>query len=176
MPNDKAAQAITVGINRLLAMQTDNGGIGYWPHDREPSLWASAYGAVALALAQRNGWPVPASTLSRLDDYLSGALRNSGELQDNFELSDRCLALYALALAGRPEASYHELFFNKRTHLSAESRALLALAILESHGPPAMVEELINPQGPMEAQGEVVLRQSERELAVHLLAWSQFRP
>ncbi len=176
VPNDKAAHAITVGINRLLEMQTDDGGIGFWPHDREPNLWASAYGGVALALAQRNGWPVPASILSRLGDYLSSALRSSGELQENFELSDRCLALYALALAGRPEASYHELFFNKRARLSAESRALLALAIIESHGPAPMVEELINPQGPMEAQGEVCFGSAERELAVQLLAWSQFRP
>ncbi|MGH8091909.1 MAG: MG2 domain-containing protein [Chthoniobacterales bacterium] len=176
VPNDKAARAITLGINRLLEMQTEDGGIGFWPHDREPSLWASAYGGVALALAQRSGWPVPASTLTRLADYLSNALRDSGELQDNFELSDRCLALYALALAGRPENSYHEIFFNKRARLSAESRALLALAILESHGPAAMVEELINPQSPMEPQGEVYFGSAERELAVRLLAWSQFRP
>ncbi|MEP7249044.1 MAG: MG2 domain-containing protein [Spartobacteria bacterium] len=176
VPNDKAAQAITRGINRLLEMQTDDGGIGFWPHDPEANLWASAYGGVALALAQRNHWPVPASTLSRLGDYLRAALRDSGDLQDNFELSDRCLALYALALAGRPESSYHEIFFNKRAHLSAESRALLALAIMESGGPATMIEELINPPGPMEAQGEVCFGSPDREIALRLLAWSQFRP
>jgi uncharacterized protein YfaS (alpha-2-macroglobulin family) len=176
VPDDKTAQAINRGINRLLETQTDDGGFGFWPHDRTSNLWASAYGGVALALAQRHGWSVPASTLARLGDYLSGALRNSGDLQENFELSGHCLALYALALAGRPENSYHEVFFNKRDHLSAESRALLALAILESHGPAAMVEELINPRGPMEAQGDVCFGGPERELAVRLLAWSQFRP
>jgi uncharacterized protein YfaS (alpha-2-macroglobulin family) len=176
VPNDQGARAITTGINRLREMQTDSGGIGFWPHDREPSLWASAYAGVALALAQRNGWEVPASTLDRLCDYLSGALRSSADFQENFELSDRCLALYALALSNRPENSYHELFFKKRGHLSAESRALLALAILESHGPDTMVEELINPQESMEAQGDVYFGGPERELAVRLLAWSQFRP
>src|SRR5205814_2357669 len=70
----------------------------------------------------------------------------------------------------------HEVFFKKRAHLSAESRALLALAILESHGSATMVEELINPQTPMEAQGEICFGSAERELAVRLLAWSQFRP
>ncbi len=176
VPNEKAAQAITSGINRLLEMQTDAGGIGFWPQDRAPNLWASAYGGVALMFAQRNGWPVPASTLDRLSDYLRSALRDSGELQENFELSDRCLALYALALAGRPEDSYHEVFFHKRARLSAESRALLALAIMESGGPATMIEELINPPGPMEAQGEICFGNAERELAVRLLAWSQFRP
>ncbi len=176
VPNDKAAHAITLGINRLLEMQTGNGGLGFWPQDSEPSLWASAYGGVALALAQRNGWPVPVATLTRLCDYLSGALRNSGELQDNFELSDRCLALYALALAGRPEEAYHEVFFQKRARLSGESRALLALAILESKGPAAMVEKLLNSQSPVAAQGDVWFGSAERELAVRLLAWSQFRP
>ena len=176
VPNDKAAQAINLGISRLLEMQTDKGGLGFWPHDREPNLWASAYGVVALSLAQRGGWPVPAATINKVCDYLKGALQNSGDLQDNFELSDRCLALYALALAGRPENSYHEVFFNKRARLSGESRALLALAILESSGPAPMVEELINPHEQMLHQGEIWFGSEERELAVRLLAWSQFRP
>jgi uncharacterized protein YfaS (alpha-2-macroglobulin family) len=176
VPNDKAAQAINLGISRLLEMQTDKGGLGFWPHDREPNLWASAYGVIGLSLAQRGGWLVPAATVNKVCEYLKGALQNSGDLQDNFELSDRCLALYALALAGRPENSYHELFYNKRTRLSGESRALLALAILESNGPASMVEGLINSHEQMLFQGEVWFGSDERELAVRLLAWSQFRP
>jgi uncharacterized protein YfaS (alpha-2-macroglobulin family) len=176
VPNDKASQAISLGISRLLEMQTESGGLGFWPHDRQPSFWASAYGVVGLSLAQRGGWPVPVATVNKVCEYLSGALRNSGDLQDNFELSERCLALYGLALAGRPENSYHEVLFNKRARLSAESRALLALAILESNGPATMIEELINPHGPMLAQGDVCFGSDERELAVRLLAWSQLRP
>ena len=32
--------------------------------------------------------------------------------------SDRCLALYTLAVAGRPEQAYQELLFSKRNQLS----------------------------------------------------------
>src|SRR5450432_109048 len=157
-------------------MQTEDGGMSFWPNEREPMLWASAYGGVALALAQRSGREIPVAMLDHLCAYLSSELRDSAELKSNSEMSDHCLALYALALAGKPENSYHELFFNKRAQLSAESRAVLALAILESHGPASMVEELLNPQTPMEPQGDIWFGSSERELAVRLLAWSQFRP
>jgi hypothetical protein len=175
VPNDKAAHAINLGSAGFSKCR--------------PTKAASVYGR---AIAPQISGPAPTaksrspSLIARLvragrHNFAAGRLperrlRNSGDLQDNFELSDHCLALYALALAGRPENSYHEVFFNKRDHLSAESRALLALAILESGGPATMVEELINPHGPMEAQGDVCFGGAERELAVRLLAWSQFRP
>ena len=75
-------------------------------------------------------FPRPARRLaSSSRDHQQGLRLSEGRIaelrrsQDNFELSDRCLALYALALAGRPENSYHEVFFNKRARLSGESRA-----------------------------------------------------
>ncbi|MCX6924218.1 MAG: hypothetical protein NT154_13550, partial [Verrucomicrobia bacterium] len=44
--------AIRAGVARLFSMQTRSGGLGYWPRAKEPMLWASAYGGMALALAQ----------------------------------------------------------------------------------------------------------------------------
>ncbi len=175
-PKEKAQHAIELGIDRLLTMQTANGGLSFWPHERTPMLWASAYGGVALALAERAGYDVPVAMLDHLGDYLRAELRHSADLQGNAEMSDHLLALYALALAGHPENSYHEFFYNKRAQLSAESRAVLALAILESHGPAAMVEELLHPPTPAEPPGDVNFGSSEREQAVRLLAWSQYRP
>ena len=47
--------AIRAGVARLFSMQTQSGGLGYWPRAKEPMLWASAYGGMVLALAQRHG-------------------------------------------------------------------------------------------------------------------------
>ena len=134
-------QAIRAGLDRFSSMQTASGGLSYWPRGNEPMLWASAYGGVVLALAQRHGAPVAKDEFDKLLTYLSGSLRGLGGLNEPRELADRCLALYALALADHAEPGYHEVMFEKRAKLSAEDRALLALAILEArrfvaHAPP----------------------------------------
>ncbi|HSP45191.1 MAG TPA: MG2 domain-containing protein, partial [Chthoniobacterales bacterium] len=129
------------GVNMLLSMQTSSGGLSYWPGGREPMLWGSAYGGLALALAQKQKFAVPAEETKKLFGYLSEQLRGTAKDVTGYGLSDRCLAVYTLAIAGRPEPAYHDLLFQKRAKLSAEDRALVALAIIESKGPKAMIDE-----------------------------------
>ncbi|MCX6875521.1 MAG: MG2 domain-containing protein [Verrucomicrobia bacterium] len=172
---DEINGAIEYGINRLLSMQTSDGGLTYWPGGREPMLWASAYGGLVLATARRYDHSIPVGCLDEICDYLKEGLRDTSACRDEFELAPRCLALYTLALSDKAEPSYHELVFKKRDVLSAESRALLALAVLESNGPAAMVEELINSKMPAQPQGGYWFGSGERELAVRLMAWTRYR-
>ena len=172
LTNDATA-AIHAGVTRLFSMQTPSGGLGYWPHSREPMLWASAYGGMVLALAQRHGVAVPDDDLGSLLNYLSQQLRSTSAEAAN--LSDRCLALYALALAGRAEPAYHEKLYSKRALLSAENRALLALAIAESHGPDEMVAELLRPGTPIPSD-DTRFGCATREDAIRLLAWIASQP
>jgi uncharacterized protein YfaS (alpha-2-macroglobulin family) len=166
--------AIRSGVARLFSMQTQSGGLGYWPHASEPMLWASAYGGMVLALAQRHGVEVPTADFDLLLNYLSRQLRAvDAELP---ALSDACLALYALALAGRPEPAYHEKFFALRGRLSDEDRALLALAIAEANGPAEMSEDLLRPNWVRRLINEERFGCSAREKAVRLLAWVRHRP
>lgn len=127
-------RAIATGARRLLSMQTAKGGLSYWPGDDEPTLWGSAYGGLALALAERSGTEMPAGRLDALWDYLSEQLRETAKVTHAGDLYERCLALYTLALAGRAEPAYHDVVFNKRAQLSRDSRALLALAMIEAAG------------------------------------------
>ncbi|MDB6149291.1 MAG: Large extracellular alpha-helical protein [Chthoniobacter sp.] len=170
------AQAINRGVDRLLSMQTTSGGLAYWPGQREPLFWGSAYGGMGLALAKRGGFPVPAEAFDNLLVYLSQGLRGLGETSERWGLSERCLALYTLAIAGKPEASYHEVLFRKRAALDDESRALLALAIAESNGPAKMIEELLSERWRGVAGNEHAFWSASRETAIRLLAWARLRP
>lgn len=132
---EEVATIIEKGISRLFSMQTGDGGLGYWPGANQSELWGSAYAAVAISLASRQEIPVPEEQVKALQKYLSTSLRKSGDLKEAYQLSQRCLACYALALFGKPEEAYHEVLFERRSLLSAEARALLALAMTESNAP-----------------------------------------
>ena len=170
------AEAVNRGVNLLLTMQTSSGGLSYWPGGREPMLWGSAYGGLALALAQRENFAVPAPEAKKLFTYLSEQLRGTAKDATGYGLSDRCLAVYALAIAGKPEPAYHDLLFQKRAKLSAEDRALLALAIIESKGPKAMVDELLKAPAGADGYLDQFFGSVARENALHLMVWTQHQP
>jgi uncharacterized protein YfaS (alpha-2-macroglobulin family) len=179
--DDEIAAAVNRGVSRLLSMQTSSGGLAYWPGGDQPMLWGSAYGGFGMAMARRAGFEVPQEQFDRLCKYLSEQLRGTGG--DVFDQhyggggpSDRCLALYTLALAGRAEPAYHELLFKKRDQLSGENRALLALAITESDGPAAMIEELLNPRQEGKVPDSDPFWSSSRDTAMRLLAWCRHEP
>lgn len=175
-PPAEARAAIDRGLNRLLALQTSDGGLAYWPGGRESMLWVSAYGGLAFAFAQKQGVPVPVETTDRLFKYLADSLSVPSRFSDNEDLSSRCLALWVLALAGRGEPGYHEQYFALRERMSAETRAVLALAILAAGGDADLVDELLRPKTGLPAQEGLWFGCAARELAARLLAWCRYQP
>ncbi len=142
--DEEISEVISKGIDRLFSMQTGNGGLGYWPGATKAELWGSAYAGVAIALAQNQGIPVPKERAASLWNYLSSQLRDTTELKNAYQLSQRCLASYALALAGRNETPYHSVLFERKKELPGEARALLALAMIESGtDTPALILDLL---------------------------------
>ena len=164
---------IRSGIERLFSMQTDSGGLGYWPGATEPMLWASAYGGMVLALAQRNGITVPKSQFERLLKYLSKELRTNVARSE--QSSDHCLVLYTLALAGRAEPAYCEKLFQSRDTLSDEDRALLAMAILSHAGSNEMISKLLQSNRPS-TNSYSQFGCAARTKAIRLLAWTGYQP
>ncbi|MCB1232168.1 MAG: hypothetical protein KDN19_18015 [Verrucomicrobiae bacterium] len=130
----EVTSAIDAGTKRLLSMQTRDGGLSYWPGGDNSMLWGSAYGGIALALAKKQGVELPEERLDALWSYLSEQLRDTAKVKDSYDLYQRTLAAYTLALAGKSEPAYHETLYRKRAELSPDSRALLALAIMETAG------------------------------------------
>jgi uncharacterized protein YfaS (alpha-2-macroglobulin family) len=160
------------GVAKLFAMQTDSGGISFWPGGREPSVFASTWAAIALTKLQEQGAPMPPG-YRRLLEFLGTGLRQEGD--DQPPLTDQALMVYALSLAGQPEASRHALLFEKRAQLPRESRALLALAVLHAKGPSDMVKALLNPRS-RAPEDTSPFGGASRERAILLLAWSSFQP
>ena len=173
--DDQFKAVVGKAIARLFSMQTGTGGLAYWPGGNDANAWPSAYGLLGLATAQKAGFDVPADDLARLADYLSKQLRGAADTDDKWELSQRTFICYALALAGQPEAAYHEALFKKRNTLTQESRAFLALAVLESKGPANMADTLLKMRDKA-VEEDFWYGGLERAQAVRLLAWSKLSP
>ena len=163
------------GVARLFTMQTSAGGLAYWPGGHTPDYWGSAYGGLGLVMAKKAGIEVGEEELKRLLDYLSKELRGAADSNDPWQLSPRVLACYTLALAGRPEAAYHEALFKKRDVLTQESRALLALAVLESKGSAKVADALLKMQDKT-VEEDFWFGSVARAQGVRLLAWSKLAP
>ena len=90
-------------------------------------------------------------------------------------MAERTFAAYALALAGRPEASYHEELYRRRAELPGEARAVLALAIMQAKGPREMVSALLRDDKGAPADVSPY-GGAARDRAIRLLAWTNHDP
>lgn len=136
LPGGKIKTFAQAGVDRLLSMQTWEGGLGYWPGASQAHPWGSAYGSLALAHAvAAEDLEVPQERLERLTDYLRKVARGEAQAprywSDRADLGARAMALYALAVSGNAEPSYHDERFREHEQLSISGRALLLLAIAE---------------------------------------------
>ena len=166
-----AAGAVRAGIDRLLAMQTPEGGLAYWPGGREPMLWASAYGALVLGQARKAGVNVPEQEFLGLLNYLRQSLLQGGP----HDPGTRLLALCALALGGKPLPALHTRLAETVEKLSSEDRALLALAMAWGESQSAQARALLQARG---GQGPSAspFASPVREKAIRLLAWQACAP
>ena len=139
----KARQAIQAGVNRLLQMTTDEGGLAYWPGGTESSFWGSAYGGMMLLRARDMGADVPADAINKLVEFLSKKLRGLDEEKDLYNITDSALALYTLAKAGKPEPAYQNLLFGKREHLPEIARLYLALSMCLTNAPEQQIKDTL---------------------------------
>lgn len=140
----KAKKALQIGVNKLLSMTTDNGGLSYWPGGNEPSMWGTAYGGLALLKARDMGLPVPAEVIDKMLDYMSKQLRELEDERDPSTLCDAAFALYTLAKGGKPEPAYQNQLFAHRERLPQIGKLYLTLAMLITNSPESEVKTLLN--------------------------------
>ncbi len=140
---DKTKDAIQTGVNRLLQMTTDEGGLAYWPGGSEPSMWASAYGGLMLLRARDAGATVPPEVVDKLLEYLSKKLRGLEEEKDFYNITDCALALYTLAKGKKAEPAYQNLLHGKRDRLPETARLYTALSMCLTDAPSQQIQEMV---------------------------------
>ena len=140
---DKRKTAIQAGVDRLLQMVTDGGGLAYWAGGNEPSLWASAYGGLFLLRARDAGVLVPDEVIQGLTTFLSKNLRGMEEEADLYKISDAALALYTLAKAGQPEVAYQTMLHGKRDQIPETARLFTALAMCLCDSPASQIKDML---------------------------------
>lgn len=153
----KRKAAIQKGVNQLLTMVTDDGGLSYWSGGKEAGLFATSYGGFALLKARDIGAAVPQQVTDQMLDYLSKALRNLEDEKDPATLVDSCFAVYTLAKGGKAEEAYQNLLYNKRASLPELGKVLLALSMCITDSPGVQIKNLIGvapSSAPIEAKVE----------------------
>ncbi|MGK0427251.1 MAG: hypothetical protein ACJAUR_001361 [Ulvibacter sp.] len=128
-------------IQRLNTFQGTDGGLSYWPGERQADPWGSNYAGHFMLEAKQKGYALPITFISNWLRYQknearqwrnSNTDRNSGVTQ--------AYRLYTLALAGQPElASMNRLRESKNLSNDAKWRLAAAYALA---GKKKVAEEL----------------------------------
>ncbi|MBT31295.1 MAG: hypothetical protein CMO01_16700 [Thalassobius sp.] len=100
----KIESNIKATIARLNSFQTNDGGMAYWPGQRESSDWGSIYAYHFIVEAEKKGYQVPTFLKSNLKRYLKKSAREwrYSKAYWNDDLM-QAYRLYALALSNDAE-------------------------------------------------------------------------
>ena len=123
------ADKVRAGIQRVLTMQTPEGGFAYWPGDTHPVQWGTAYGLHLLIDAKKAQYDVPEDAITRAADWLAGDVQRQSVDSGGAD----AYPLYVLALAqrankGRTQAVLDQLDPNRKGPV-AEAEYLLRAAL-----------------------------------------------
>ncbi|GAB3771501.1 alpha-2-macroglobulin family protein [Spirosoma horti] len=143
------ASNIRQAVQKVEGLQVQNGGFSMWPGmvvdgsttSSTVDPWATAYAVHFLSEAQEAGYEVRSSVLSSAIDYLT-TLTNSPATENAVTMSESqsartvkqvasrtsIYALYALAVAGKPNRSAMNYYKQSSNTLTPDSRYLLASA------------------------------------------------
>ncbi len=135
---DQQTERMKYNINEVIkiisARQLSGGGIAYWPGDHYPTEWVTTYAGHFLIEAQKQGYNVPASVLSKLIQFQKKSAQgwNRADLYSSYfsySMSDlqQAYRLYTLALAGEPELGAMNRL-KEMKELSVQARWRLAAA------------------------------------------------
>ncbi|MEZ4874447.1 MAG: MG2 domain-containing protein [Flavobacteriaceae bacterium] len=122
---------IKAAIKRLGNFQTGNGGLSYWPGEREADDWGTNYAGHFMIEAKQKGYALP---LTFLDNWLRYQKNAARQWQNNDARYNSSLVqayrLYTLALAGQPElAAMNRLKESKNLSNDAKWRLAAAYAL-----------------------------------------------
>lgn len=116
---------IKYGINRLTAFQTTDGGMSYWPGQRQSNPWVSAYLLHFLNEAASRGYYVSDDMTRRLKSYVA-AQANAWTIKE--DANTAAYQLYVLANMQSAELGAMNRMREQSAQLSLKANLLLAAA------------------------------------------------
>ena len=122
---------VKAAIERMNRFQTTNGGLAYWPGEREADEWTTNYAGHFMLEAQQKGYALPISFMSNWISYQQNTAR---QWRNSYAVYNSSLIqayrLYTLALAGKPElAAMNRLRESKELSNDAKWRLAAAYAL-----------------------------------------------
>ncbi|MCU1325213.1 MAG: alpha-2-macroglobulin domain protein, partial [Bryobacterales bacterium] len=123
---DSAAlqEKIRAGLDRLYSFQHSDGGWGWWETD-DTHAFMTAYVVAGLVQAKGKTTEVHQDAIDKGANWLKKNLAGNSKLDPNL----RAYMIYALALAGQPDAVGVGELYQQRSKLSAYGQALLGLTL-----------------------------------------------
>jgi uncharacterized protein YfaS (alpha-2-macroglobulin family) len=162
---------LRVGIARLFAMQTDTGGLGYWPGANSDYPYGSVYALHFLTVVKADRTiRVSEGPFKKLQQYVRGLIELNDETPSGLFL--RAYALYALGLGGDLDALQQISRFD-HLPLPAHGRYLLAAALaLQTGDQPRVMQYLKStPVSDFnEIESSSTLNSPTRNLALEVIA------
>lgn len=136
---------IETGINRIYSMQTEGGGLAYWPDGNTPQFYSTAYATWVLVQLEDAGYPVPSRLINRAAAYLELALSTHGVrgTPSTHEDVRAAMALHALSVHGGFDPGPWKGIFDRAPKLPTFARALLAMALHTSRPDDPRIETLL---------------------------------
>jgi len=139
---DKMKSNVEAAIKRLGNFQIENGGLSYWPGERDANEWGTNYAGHFMLEAKQKGYALPITFISnwlRYQKNMSRQWRNN-DTRHNQSLT-QAYRLYTLALAGQPElAAMNRLRESKGLSNDAKWRLAAAYALA---GKKKVAEEIV---------------------------------
>lgn len=132
------ATTVRQAIQKIEGLQLQNGGFTMWPGQTDVDAWATAYAVHFLSEAQSAGYEVRSSVLSSAIDFLTTFTSNpatenavsfdetGGRTVRKVASRTSIYALYALAIAGKPNRSAMNYYKQNIGSLTSDSRYVLA--------------------------------------------------
>ncbi|MDP6418431.1 MAG: MG2 domain-containing protein [Candidatus Krumholzibacteria bacterium] len=134
---------ILSGVERILSMQCEDGGFGYWPGAKKTHAEGTLYALSALSLARESGMEVDAAAMEGALAWLGKNLLNSRTSMS------RTMALWILAREGKSLLAdkHMQKVLRERPTLSLEGQCYLALAHRKLYPEIALTKILSLPVG-----------------------------
>ncbi|NUM52955.1 MAG: hypothetical protein HUU46_04865 [Candidatus Hydrogenedentes bacterium] len=168
---------IQSGINRLFSMQTDSGGLGFWPGAESPYDYGSVYALHFLTLVKNDRQiALQEKNMEDLQNYVRKISRDWSDSSES-SLYKRAYAVYVLALGGDNEALKQIQRFDS-VKLPRSARFMLAAALAINGENPDRVSLYMSntPSVPyVVTEPDGTLNSEIRNDAVELLALQQMK-